>query len=131
VRRAISIAAVASAVVLVLAGPAGATTGKGQLYLDGDVVGTVVNPAALPDGGTDPFFMVTNGVSGQLGIAGVGPGQSGYTGGDWAVHQVTFNPGVTPYLLTSDEAVAEAEAEGDVTVVRDASADFRCPITRP
>ena len=130
-RRAISIAAVASAVVLVLAGPAGATTGKGQLYLDGDVVGTVVNPAALPDGGTDPFFMVTNGVSGQLGIAGVGPGQSGYTGGDWAVHQVTFNPGVTPYLLTSDEAVAEAEAEGDVTVVRDASADFRCPITRP
>jgi hypothetical protein len=130
-RRGISLAAVAAALVLVLAGPAGATTGKGQLYLDGDVVGTVVNPAPLPNGGTDEFFMVTNGASGQLGIAGVGPGQPGYTGGDWAVHRVTFNPGVTPYLLTSDEAVAEAEADGDVTVTRDPSADFRCPITRP
>jgi hypothetical protein len=131
VRRAISIAAVAAAVLLVLAGSAGAKTGKGQLYLDGDVVGTVVNPAALPNGGTDPFFMVTNGASGQLGIAGVGPGQAGYTGGDWAVHRVTFNPGVTPYLLTSDEAVDAAEDAGDVTVTRDPSADFRCPITRP
>jgi hypothetical protein len=129
-RRVMSIAAVALAVVLVLAGPAGAQTGKGQLYLDGDVVGTVVNPAALPNGGTDPFFMVTNGASGQLGIAGVGPGQPGYTGGDWAVHLVTFNAGVTPYLLTSDEAVDTAEDAGDVTVTRDPSADFRCPITR-
>jgi hypothetical protein len=130
VRRAISIAAVAAAVLLVLAIPAGATTGKGQLFLDGEVVGTVVNPAALPNGGTDAFFSVTNGASGQLGIAGVGPGQPGYTGGDWAVHRVTFNPGVTPYLLTSDEAVDAAEDAGDVTVVRDSSADFRCPITR-
>ncbi len=130
-RRAISIAAVGAAVVLVLAGPAGAQTGKGQLFLDGDVVGTVVNPAALPHGGTDPFFMVANGASGQLGIAGVGPGQPGYTGGDWAVHRVTFNPGVTPYLLTSDEAVDAAEDSGDVTVVRDSGADFRCPITSP
>jgi hypothetical protein len=129
-RRVMSIAAVAVAVVLVLAGPAGAQTGKGQLYLDGDVVGTVVNPAALPSGGTDPFFMVTNGASGQLGIAGVGPGQPGYTGGDWAVYLVTFNAGVTPYLLTSDEAVDAAEDAGDVTVTRDPPADFRCPITR-
>jgi hypothetical protein len=129
-RRAISIAAVAAAVVLVLAGPAGAKTGKGQLFLDGEVVGTVVNSAALPHGGTDPFFMVTNGASGQLGIAGVGPGQPGYTGGDWAVHRVTFNAGVTPYLLTSDEAVEAAEDAGDVTVIRDSAADFRCPITR-
>ncbi len=130
-RRAISIAAVVAAAVLVLAAPAGAKTGKGQLFLDGDVVGTVVNPAALPHGGTDPFFMVANGASGQLGIAGVGPGQPGYTGGDWAVHRVTFNPGVTPYLLTSDEAVDAAEDSGDATVVRDSGADFRCPITSP
>lgn len=128
-RRSIVAAALAVIAVLALTGPAGAKTGKGQLYLDGDIVGTVVNPAALPNGGSDPFFMVTNGVEGQLGIAGVGPGQPGYTGGDWAVHRVTFT--VTPYLLTSDEAVAAAEAAGDVTVTRVASADFRCPITRP
>lgn len=128
-RRSIVAAALAVIAVLALTGPAGAKTGKGQLYLDGDIVGTVVNPAALPHGGSDPFFMVTNGVEGQLGIAGVGPGQPGYTGGDWAVNRVTFT--VAPYLLTSDEAVAAAEAAGDVTVTRVASADFRCPITKP
>jgi hypothetical protein len=124
-------AAVTVAAVLVLAGPAGAETGKGQLYLDGEIVGTVVNAAPLPHGGTDPFYMVTNGAAGQLGIAGVGPGQPGYTGGDWAVFQVTFSAGVMPYLLTSDEAVMAARAAGDVTVIRDSDADFRCPITRP
>jgi hypothetical protein len=130
-RRAIALVAVTAAVMLVLVGPAAAKTGKGQLFLDGEVVGTVVNPARLPHGGTDPFFVVTNGASGQLGIAGVGPGQPGYTGGDWAVNRVTFNPGVTPYLLTSDEAVHAADMAGDVTVMRDSAADFRCPITRP
>jgi hypothetical protein len=128
-RKGIVAGTVALAVMLVLASPAGAQTGKGQLYLDGEVVGTVVNPASLPGGGTDPFFMVTNGTAGQLGIAGVGPGQPGYTGGDWAVFRVTFNAGVTPYLLTSDEAVMAAQAAGDVTVTRDSDADFRCPIT--
>jgi hypothetical protein len=128
-RRGIVAAAVAVIAVLALTGPASAQAGKGSLFLDGDTVGTTVVSAPLPNGGTDPFFMVTNGVDGQLGIAGVGPGQPGYTGGDWAVHLVTFT--VAPYLLTSDEAVAAAEAAGDVTVTRDASADFRCPITKP
>jgi hypothetical protein len=35
---------------------------------------------------------------------------------------------VTPYLLTSDEAVAAAEAAGDVTVTRAPEADNRCPV---
>jgi hypothetical protein len=126
-RRGIVATVVTGVAVLTLVGPAAAKTGKGQLFLDGRVVGTVVNPASLPDGGTDPFFMVTNGVQGQLGIAGVGPGQPGYTGGDWAVHRVTFT--VTPYLLTSDEDVMAAQAAGDVTVTRVPEADFRCPIT--
>src|SRR6266508_3895363 len=112
-RGIIALAAVAA--VMAGAGPAGATTGKGSLFLDGRVVRTTVNPASLPNGGTDPFFVVTNGVSGQLGIAGTGPGQHEYTGGDWAVSRVTFNSGVTPYLLTSDEAVMDALAAGDVT----------------
>ena len=111
--------------------PAMATTGKGQLFHDGAVVGTVVTPAHVaPGSGTDPFFKVTNGAAGQLGIAGVAPGDGPYHGGDWQVFTVTFNSGVTPYLLTSDEAVMAAEQAGDVTVSRAASADFRCPITR-
>ncbi len=67
------------------------------------------------------------GVSGQLGIAGVAPGDGPYHGGRWAFNAVTWN--VEPYLLTSDEAVWAAEAVGDVTVTRVEENDFRCPVT--
>ncbi|HEX5947942.1 MAG TPA: hypothetical protein VFZ45_00100 [Actinomycetota bacterium] len=128
-RRGILAAALAVIAVLALAGPAGAEAGKGFLFLDGEVYGTTVPPSPLPHGGNDPLFSVTNGVEGQFGIAGVGPGQPGYNGGAWEVHRVTFT--VEPYLLTSDEDVMAALAAGDVTVTRDASADFRCPVTFP
>jgi len=106
----------------------GAEPGFGNLYLNGQVVGTVVPPAQVtPGSGLDPFYKVTNGASGQLGIAGVGPGEPGFHGGDWEVFTVTFN--VTPYLLTSGSAVAAAASKGDVTVTRQPSQDFRCPIT--
>jgi hypothetical protein len=127
-RRVIATAAVAGALVAALSGSASATTGKGMLFHNGDVVRTVVNSGAIPHEGTDPFYMVTNGAEGQLGIAGVAPGDGPYHGGAWAVNLVTFNPGVDPYLLTSDEAVFAAEAAGDVTVTRNPDADFRCPV---
>jgi hypothetical protein len=41
---------------------------------------------------------------------------------------VTFNPGVTPYLLTSAEEVQAAAATGDVSIARDPAMDFLCPI---
>jgi hypothetical protein len=119
-------------IALVVVLPATATTGKGQLFHDGAVVGTVVTPSPIAAGsGTDPFYNVTNGASGQLGIAGVAPGDGPYHGGSWQVFLVTFNPAVTPYLLTSDEAVMAAEAAGDVTVTRAGDADFRCPVVQP
>jgi hypothetical protein len=129
-RLKIAIAAATAVAALVVAIPAMATTGKGFLFHDGAVVGTVVVPAHVPAGsGSDPFYNVTNGAEGQLGIAGVAPGDGPYHGGDWQVWLVTFNDGVTPYLLTSDEAVVAAQAAGDVTVTRAPAADFRCPIT--
>jgi hypothetical protein len=118
----------ATTALVLLASPAQAKAGKGFLYHDGEVVRTVVVSSPLPHGGTDPLYVVTNGASGQLGIAALAPGDAGYSGGDWAVSEVTFNPGVTPYLLTSDEAVADAEAAGDVTVTRTPARDFRCPV---
>jgi hypothetical protein len=128
VRRVMAAAVIAGVLLLGVAQGASATTGKGQLYHDGSIVGTVVNPAATPNGGLDPFYAVTNGAAGQLGIAGVAPGDGPYHGGLWAVSTVTFNTGVTPYLLTSDEAVFAAEGAGDVTVARNGAADFRCPV---
>lgn len=120
------------AAALLVAMPAMATTGKGQLFHDGSVVGTVVTPAPIAAGaGLDPFYKVTNGAAGQLGIAGVAPGDSPYHGGSWQVYLVTFNAGVTPYLLTSDEAVFSARDAGEVTVTRAGGADFRCPVVQP
>ena len=130
--RLILASAVIATIALLAALPAGATTAKGHLFHDGSVVGTVVTPSPIPAGsGTDPFYKVTNGVPDQLGIAGVAPGDGPYHGGSWQVFLVTFNSGVTPYLLTSDEAVAAAQAAGDVAVTRSADADFRCPVTQP
>ena len=125
-------ASVIGGAALLIALPAMATAGKGQLFHDGTVVRTVVTPAPIAAGsGTDPFYKVTNGAAGQLGIAGVAPGDGPYHGGSWQVYLVTFNPGVTPFLLTSDEAVIVAKAAGDVTVTRAGDADFRCPVVQP
>ena len=129
-RSRITLAAAVAVTAAVVAVPAMATTGKGFLFHDGAVVGTVVVPAHVAAGsGSDPFYNVTNGAAGQLGIAGVAPGDGPYHGGDWQVWLVTFEDGVTPYLLTSDEAVFAAQSAGDVTVTRAPDADFRCPVT--
>src|ERR671925_823540 len=108
-RSRIALAAAATVAAAVMTAPAMATTGKGSLFHDGAVVGTVVVPAQIaPGSGSDPFYKVTNGADGQLGIAGVAPGDGPYHGGNWQVYLVTFKDGVTPYLLTSDEAVFAA-----------------------
>jgi ABC-type branched-subunit amino acid transport system permease subunit len=127
-RRLVATALAVGALIAGVAGSASAKATKSVLFHDGDVVRTVVPPSALPHGGTDPFYSVTNGVVGQLGIAGVAPGDGPYHGGAWAMNTVTFNQGVSPYLLTSDDAVFAAEGAGDVTVTRVPEADFRCPI---
>jgi hypothetical protein len=98
----------------------------GCCYLDGVLVRTVVPPAATPDEGRDDFYAVMGGAPDQKGVVAVGPGSAGYHGGDWKFFAVTWN--VTPYLLTSDEAVLAAAADGDVTVTRVPENDFLCPI---
>ena len=128
-RKVFVVLLVAGAVAFGASVPASASTGKGNLFHDGAIVGTVVVPVAIPGQGTDPFYAVTNGAAGQLGIAGVAPGDGPYHGGAWQVFSVTFGAGVTPYVLTSDEAVMAAQQTGDVTVTRTAAADFRCPVT--
>ena len=105
-----------------------AAVGFGTLFFNGGTIRTVVPPAVFPNTGTDPFFKVTNGAAGQLGITAVAPGSTDYHGGAWAVSLVTFKAGVTPYLLSSAAAVETALTAGDVTVTRDPAADFRCPV---
>src|SRR5712692_2391798 len=105
-----------------------AEPGFGKLYFNGTIVRTVVPPAAFPNEGRDNFYEVSHGAAGQLGIAAVAPGSADYHGGAWKVFTVTFNSGVSPTLLTSEQAVLFAQAAHTVTVTRNSSADFRCPI---
>ncbi len=124
--------AIFSALVIALVLPVtpafAATSGFGNLYYNGTIVRTVVPPAAFPNEGQDSFYKVTNGATGQLGVVAVAPGSSDYHGGHWKVFTVTFNAGITPVLLTSEQAVLSAQNAGMVTVTRNAAADFLCPV---
>jgi len=129
--RKLSLAGVAGLMVLASAAPALAApkVGFGDLFYDGDVVRTVVPPAAMPQAGVDDFFVVMNGeVAGQLGIAAVAPGDPGYHGGKWAFHSVTWNEGATQVLLRSADDVALHYNLGHLTVDRQPEKDFKCPI---
>jgi hypothetical protein len=92
------------------------------LWLDGQQVRTIVPPAASPQQGRDAFYRVP----GTGGVAAVGPGDSGYHGGKWAVYDVTFTN--DQIQLTSEAAILQAEKDGLVIVVRHAADDFKCPI---
>ena len=124
--------AIFSALVIALVLPVtpafAATPGFGNLYYNGTIVRTVVPPAAFPNEGRDNFYKVTNGATGQLGIVAVAPGSSDYHGGHWKVFTATFDSGITPVLLSSEQAVLSAQNAGMVTVTRNASADFLCPV---
>jgi hypothetical protein len=103
-----------------------ARPGFGELYYEGDIVRTVVPPAAMPKPGRDNLYVVMEGVEGQLPIAAVAPGDRDYHGGKWAFYSVEWN--VDPYLLTSEAEVLAAEDAGDVSVARVPENDFKCPV---
>jgi len=98
----------------------------GCCFYDGGMVRTVVPPAAFPGGGTDDFYMVVGGATGQKPVVAEAPGDVGYNGGRWAFHLVEWSD--APYLLTSAGAVLAAEAAGDLTITRIEANDFLCPI---
>ena len=122
------LSALAIALVFPVTSAFAATPEFGNLYYNGTIVRTVVPPAAFPNEGRDNFYKVTNGATGQLGIVAVAPGSPGYNGGHWKVFTVTFSSGITPVLLTSEQAVLSAQNAGMVTVTRNAAADFLCPV---
>lgn len=121
-----SILALAFALALAPTIAFAAKPGFGSLYYDGDIVRTIVPPSQT-EKGLDDIYTVANGVEGQLGIASVAPGDPDYHGGHWIVNEVTFVDEVTPYLLTSEQDVLQAQVDGDVVIVWN-TGSFLCPI---
>lgn len=116
--------------VVALAGPVGAKE-FGAVYVDDALYRTFGNPANVPDGtGTDPFATFTNSTNAdQLGVAEFAPGSpTGHHGGRWAVYRATWTTGDPSTLVTSWAELQSYVASGELSLVRDAAADFRCPV---
>lgn len=114
-----------------LAAPAGART-FGAVYVDDAVYRVFGNAANVPDGtGTDPFATFTNSTnSDQRGVAQFAPGSpTGHHGGRWAVYRATWTATGDPStLVTSWSSLQAYVTSGQLMLVRDAAADFRCPV---
>jgi len=117
--------------VMTLAAPVGARD-FGAVYVDDAIYRVFGNAANVPDGtGTDPFATFTNSANAdQLGVAQFAPGSpTGHHGGRWAVYRATWTASGDPAaLITSWSELQAYAASGAVWLVRDAAADFRCPV---
>lgn len=119
--------------VMTLAGPVGAAGREfGGAYANDMAYRVFGNRANVPDGtGTDPFAIFTNSANpSQRGVAEFAPGSAGgHHGGRWAVHRATWTASGDPTELVTSWAKLEAlVGAGQLTLVRDPAADFRCPV---
>lgn len=116
--------------VMTLAGPVGARD-FGAIYVDDALYRVFGNAANVPDGtGTDPFATFTNSANAdQRGVAQFAPGSpTGHHGGRWAVYRATWTSGDPSSLVTSWSELQAYVTSGELSLVRDAAADFRCPV---
>lgn len=117
--------------ILALAGPVGARD-FGAAYANDAVYRVFGNRATVPDGtGTDPFAIFTNSSNpAQFGVAQFAPGSPmGHHGGRWAVYRANWTASGDPSELVTSWAELQALVDaGEVSLVRDAAADFRCPV---
>lgn len=103
----------------------------GAVYANDAVYRVFGNAANVPDGtGTDPFATFTNSTNAdQRGVAEFAPGSpTGHHGGRWAVYRATWTSGDPSTLVTSWAELQSHVASGELSLVRDAAADFRCPV---
>lgn len=118
-------------VLAALAGPVGARD-FGTIYANDAIYRVFGNSANVPDGtGTDPFATFTNSTNAdQKGVAEFAPGSpGGHHGGRWAVYRATWTASAdSSELVTSWSELQALVASGDLVLVRDAAADFRCPV---
>lgn len=89
---------------------------KVGFYIDGSLYRTVGTPTDFTNTGApastyDKIYALGNGLRN---VAEAKPGDTDFNGGRWAVYPVTWH--VTPWQLTSAEAVIAAADAGDLTI---------------
>ena len=129
-KRTLVTAAAAMLALMTLAGPVAARD-FGAVYANDQIYRVFGNDASVPDGtGTDPFATFTNSTNAaQKGVAEFAPGSpTGHHGGRWAVYRATWTSGNPSTLVTSWSQLESLVAGGQLALVRDAAADFRCPV---
>jgi hypothetical protein len=124
--------AIASA-LLAIGAVAGTASAKdfGTVYVNDLAYRVFGNSANVPDGtGRDPFATFTNSANPiQKGVAEFAPGTMDSHGGRWAVYHATWTAtGDASQLVTSWTQLQSLVASGQMMLVRDAPADFRCPV---
>jgi hypothetical protein len=131
VKRILVTASVGMLALMMVAAPVSART-FGAVYANDQIYRVFGNAANVPDGtGTDPFATFTNSTNAdQKGVAEFAPGSpTGHHGGRWAVYRATWTgTGDASGLVTSWSELQELVDAGEITLVRDAAADFRCPV---
>ena len=129
-KRFLVAATVGMLALMTIAGPVGART-FGTIYANDEIYRVFGNAANVPDGtGTDPFATFTNSANpDQKGVAEFAPGSpTGHHGGRWAVYRATWTSGDAATLVTSWSQLEALADSGQISLVRDAAADFRCPV---
>jgi hypothetical protein len=130
-RRLFLAAACGLLAIMSVAGPVGARD-FGATYANDAVYRVFGNRANVPDGtGTDPFAIFTNSTApNQFGVMEFAPGSAkGHHGGRWAIYRATWTETGDPStLVTSWEALQGYVDSGELVLVRDEAADFRCPV---
>jgi hypothetical protein len=129
-RRSLFAATTAVLLTTAIAGPVSARD-FGAVYANDAVYRVFGNAANVPDGtGTDPFATFTNSTNpDQRGVAAFAPGSpTDHHGGRWAVYRATWTSGDASELVTSWSELESYVASGALSLVRDAAADFRCPV---
>ena len=119
--------------VLALSAMAGPVAARdfGAVYANDMVYRVFGNQANVPDGtGTDPLATFTNSTNAdQRGVAEFAPGSpTGHHGGRWAVYRATWVSGNSSELITSWAELQSYVDSGQISLVRAAAADFRCPV---
>jgi hypothetical protein len=129
-KRVATVAVIGLLAVLTVAAPVSART-FGAVYANDQIYRVFGNAANVPDGtGTDPLATFRNSTNpDQKGVAEFAPGSpTGHHGGRWAVYRATWTSGDPATLVTSWSQLQSLVSSGQIALVRDAAADFRCPV---